>query len=103
MLTPKRLAQAALAGVAASVYTAPAGGALLRQVTLCNASDSATTVSLHVVPSGGTAGAGNAVLSQVPLAARQTFDWTATHHLAANDQLVAVGAGVTLTASGAEY
>ncbi|MCL8207180.1 MAG: hypothetical protein K6V97_03780 [Actinomycetia bacterium] len=66
---------------AATLYTAPASDAnvpspyataILNEIVLCNTTSSAATITLYVVPSGGTAGAATAIISGFSVAAKDT-------------------------------
>lgn len=74
-LLPKLLASIQLsATTATTVYTVPAGGAaVVKQGTLCNTGGSAVTVSVAVVPSGGTADGTHRLISGYSLAAGDTL------------------------------
>jgi hypothetical protein len=45
---------------------------IVKQIVLCNTTGSAVTVSLSVVPSGGTGGAANRIVGGLSLAANET-------------------------------
>ncbi len=69
-LAGKILAQGQLASGEQTAYTVPAqSAAKVASAVLCNTSGSPVTVSVSVVPSGGTAGATNRIVSAYPLAA----------------------------------
>jgi len=103
-ITLKRLAQAALGAAASASLYAPASGktGMLKSLTLCNTTDADVLARVHLVPSGGSASASNALFYDATVPAKSTFDWAGLHVLAAGDSLRASGVGITLTASGAE-
>jgi hypothetical protein len=55
-----------------TVYTSSNSSAIT-DLTLCNYSASNVTVSLHVVPSGDTAGNGNVMLDTLTIGAHDTY------------------------------
>lgn len=107
MPTPNVLALASLtqallvsqqitATTATTVYTVPANKAVkLSQGTLCNVTGSAVTVSLSLIPSGGTADGTHRVIDSYSLAAHDTLplaDYLAGHMLGPGD-FISVTAG----------
>lgn len=105
--TPKQLFQAALSTTTTTLYTAPAspGYAELLSLVLVNSTTSPITVSLYVVPSGGTPQAGNAIAYSwsldtpgIPYVVRPALVIPS----GATIQGSASAAGVTVTASGLE-
>lgn len=106
-IVPVKLGQAAIAAspTVTTVYTVPASTrALLKDIDVCNTTAGALTVRVYLVPSGGGAATGNAILYDVNIATQNTLQWTGTQVLSAGDTIraEASGAGLTLTASGAE-
>jgi hypothetical protein len=88
-------------------YTAPANTrALIDKLTATNTSGSTASISVNLVPSGGTAGATNLITKTKALAAGEsyTFPEIVGHVLAAGDFISAVAsaAGITIRASGRE-
>lgn len=73
-LLPQILCSTRIASTAeTTVYTVPGStGAVIKHGTLCNTTGAAVTVSLSLVPSGGTAGATNRVISSFSLPANDT-------------------------------
>lgn len=74
-LAGRVLASGQVSGTSAStVYTVPAAS-LVKLVTavLCNVSGSAVTVSVSIVPAGGTAGSSNRIVSGYSLAAGESI------------------------------
>lgn len=71
---PKAIAAAQLTVAAAIYYTAPAGTtSTINNLSVTNTSASPVAVTLYRVPSGGTAGASNMIMSAFSLAAGQTY------------------------------
>lgn len=74
-LAGKILASSRLAGTSdTTVYTVPGASAVkLASMALTNTSDSAVTVTVSIVPNGGTVDGTHQILSAYPLAARDTI------------------------------
>jgi hypothetical protein len=74
-LTPKPLLQGTLLPNAVAVqYTVPAlTVTTVRSITICNTDSVAHTVTLHLVPSGGSPSKATMVLSAVPLDPGETL------------------------------
>lgn len=107
--TNKRLVEGSqLTTTAATYYSAPSTTTtLLKKVTVTNTSGAAATVTLYLVPSGGTAGATNTVTSAKSIPAGGYYEaYEAEGHvLAPGDSLQALAntaAAVTLMVSGIE-
>jgi hypothetical protein len=104
--TAKRLvAGSVLTGSAVTYYTAPtATRAIPRSAQLVNTTASAVSCTVYVVPSGGTAGAANTVISGKSIAAGETYNCPelVNQVLEPGSTLQALGNGVTLAVSGVE-
>lgn len=107
-VTPKRLVPGSqLTTSAATYYTATGVKARIDAMALTNTSAGAVTATVHLVPSGGSAGASNCILSARSLAAGETYvvpgalgQWVET---GGTIQALASGAtSITLVASGVE-
>lgn len=73
-VTPKRLiAGSQLTTSAATYYTATAVKARIDALVLTNTSAGAVTATVYLVPSGGSAGASNCILSARSLAAGESY------------------------------
>jgi hypothetical protein len=88
-------------------YTTPAGTrTLIDKLTATNTGAGTASISVNLVPSGGTAGATNLITKTKALAAGEsyTFPEIVGHVLAAGDFISAVAsaAGITIRASGRE-
>jgi hypothetical protein len=77
---------------------------MLKQFDVCNTTGGALTVNVFLVPSGGSAGTGNALLYAVSVNANTTLQWSGVQVMNASDtiQIQASGLGLTITASGGE-
>jgi hypothetical protein len=106
-VTPKPLVQGTLlTNSLATYYTVPGSTtATVRAITLCNTDSVARTVSLHLIASGGSAGALNQIFKDVSLNAGETLIDDSTRALNAGDFLQAVASVtgvVALRVDGAE-
>jgi hypothetical protein len=104
-ITPTQLGQAAITGTIATLYTVPANTrTFVKDLNICNTTGGALTVNVHIVPNGGTAGTGNAILYTYSIAANTTYRWTGVQIM--NElqtiQIKGSATGLTITASGAE-
>jgi len=104
-ITPTLLGQAAITGSIATLYTVPANTrTFVKDLNICNTTGGALTVNVHIVPNGGTAGTGNAILYTYSIAANTTYRWTGVQIM--NElqtiQIKGSATGLTITASGAE-
>lgn len=105
IITPLQLGQTALTTTYSTVYTVPASTrTYVKQLDVCNTTASPISIYVSLVPSGGTAGTGNALFYNASLAGYSTLSWTGTQVLnaAATIQVRASGVGCTITASGGE-
>lgn len=75
----------------ATLFTVPAGATFtLYDLEICNTNGTASTFSVYLVPSGGTASAANALFYSAPINGNTTVQWTGSQYL---------GAGATVQAS----
>ena len=90
-----------------TVYTVPAvTDVSVRTILLCNTTPLVATVTVAVVPSGGTAGITNQVLSALSVAGNTTVTVDTTIHMTSGDFLAALqgtASAVTVTVSGETY
>jgi len=104
--TPKQLAQIAIGTTIATAYTAPAspGYTILKEINICNTATAAIKCQVHVVPSGGTAGTGNAIIYDWSVDANSLFVnvYDMIIPAGATIQVLASAAGCTATISGVE-
>jgi hypothetical protein len=95
-----------LSSSATALYTVPSGKtAVCKQIVLNNTSASATTVTVHVVPSGGAAATSNQVVSQLSIGPYSDIIWSADIPLAVGDAIYALASAsnvITATVSGIE-
>jgi hypothetical protein len=81
-----------------TIYTVPNGQQFtLTDIEICNASSSATTFSIYLVASGGTAGTSNALFYSAPINPNTTVQWTGSTALSAGST-VQVSAGAATVA-----
>jgi hypothetical protein len=100
-----RFFQAALVTAQTTQYTTPSARQdVIKDMEICNTSSSAITVTVNVVPTGGSAGTSNAVLYSVSVPGNQTLHWTGTIVMNASDfvSTATSATGITMTASGLE-
>ena len=99
-ITPVKLAQAAVTAATTTIYTVPAlTRAMVKDIDLCNTTAGALTVNVHLVPSGGAAGTGNALFYGVSIAANTTLQWTGVQIMNAGDTIQVQGSALGITAS----
>lgn len=74
-ITPKPLIDGVLlANVVGTLYTVPAlTTAVCRSITLCNTDIADRTVTLYLVPSGGSADDARTIMKSIPIKAGQTL------------------------------
>lgn len=102
-VSASKVAQAQMTTSYAVIYTCASGQrAGISDIEVCNTTASSIGIYVSVVPSGGTAGAGNAVFFNAALPAYSTMQWTGGIAMAAGDTLQVKGSatGCTITVSG---
>lgn len=73
-----------------TIYTVPTGQQFtLTDIEICNASSSASSFSVYIVASGGTAGTTNALFYYAPIPANTTVQWTGSTALSAGSTIQA--------------
>lgn len=100
-----RLFQAAIVAAQTTQYTTPAARQdVIKDMEICNTTAGALTVTVNVVPSGGSASTANQILPAVSIPANQTLHWTGTIVMNAGDFIstAASSTGITMTVSGLE-
>lgn len=100
----KQLAQTAIPVTETTVYTVPTGTmAIVQGIDICNTASGAT-FRIHFVPSGGSAGTGNAIFYDMTLLGGATLSWGGPQVLGAGGFIVVKASitGVTTTISGQE-
>jgi hypothetical protein len=86
-----------------TIYTVPQKQQFtLTDIEICNSSASATTFSIYLVPSGGSAGSSNALFGTAPIPGNTTVQWTGSTALSAGSTIQAVAgtANVSIKISG---
>lgn len=74
-VTPKTITAAQLTNAAATYYTVPANTrGIVKKLTFTNTDTSARTVTVYLVPSGGTASASNILISAQSVAAGECYE-----------------------------
>jgi len=100
------LGQAAATTGVTTLYTVPSSSrTFLESIDIVNTNSTTTTFDIYLVPSGGTAGTGNALFYQQTLLAKQNIQWTGLQVLntAYKIQIKASATGITIIASGETY
>ena len=90
---------AGAAAVSATIlYTATSTSSThINTINVCNTASTTATFSLHLVPSGGTASAANAVFFNVSIAPNSTMLWTGTLVLPINGTIRASASVTSVT------
>lgn len=104
-IVPTKLGQAAITTGVTTLYTVPASTrTLLKEFSIANTTGAAINVRVFLVPSGGSAGTGNAFLYDVSVPANNALQYDGVQVMNAGDtiQVQAASAGLTITASGAQ-
>jgi hypothetical protein len=104
-ITPTKLGQAAITTGVTTLYTVPASTrTLLKEFSIANTTGADIDVRVFLVPSGGTAGTGNAFLYDVPVPTANALQYNGVQVMTAGEtiQIQAAATGLTITASGAE-
>lgn len=105
IVTPKRLAQAAITGSYVSVYTTPAATkTYVKEFDIINTTAAIIHIYVSLVPSGDSAGTANALFYYNALPAYTTMQWSGSQVLDEGDtiQVKASTTGCTITISGGE-
>lgn len=85
--------------------TAPATAATVKQILLTNYSSSAATVTVNFVPSGGSVGTTNVIISGLSISANSTITFDITQVLNVGDFIAAsssIASSINIAASGYE-
>jgi hypothetical protein len=100
----------ALTTSAQTIYTCGTNGntgklGLIKSIDVTNTTAAALTVTIYLVPFGGTPAASNALYFGTSVAANSILSWRGTQILAAGGMIQALssGAGLTINAAGGEY
>ena len=102
----KRLGQTAVGtGGGTLIYTVPTGfQADVRDIIISNTTAASIAFTLHLVPSGGSVNANNAMMYAVSIPANTTVHWTGHQMLDATGFIKGIGSasGITVTITGDE-
>lgn len=107
VFTPKRLSgPTLLSSSVGPAYTVPAGTTgVVKQIILNNTGSLNSTVTIHVVPNGGSPTTSNQVVSQLSIAGYSQIIWSADIPLQPGESvqlLASLNSVVTATISGIE-
>jgi len=106
VITPVKMGQAAITTGVTTLYTVPTlTRTFVKDIDICNTSSSASaTVTVYLVPSGGTAGTGNTLAPGVTIPPNGMFQWSGNQIMNAGDtiQIIASATGCTINAGGGE-
>jgi hypothetical protein len=109
IFTPARLAQSNAANTTENTVYGPldtGDNAIVQSVVFANVTAADATISLSLVPSGGTAGVANRLFEQVTIPARSTLAFEPRQVMGEGDFLSlkqSVASAVTTTISGVEF
>jgi len=104
-ITGIQLGQAEITTSFTTIYTTPATTrTYVKDINICNTTATSLTVSVCLVPSGGTAGVGNALFYEWLLYPRDLYRWQGVQIMNEGDtiQVDASASGATITVSGGE-
>lgn len=105
-LTPKLMTPTVqLTASVVTEYTAPAGGAIIKEIILTNATAAAVTARVHLIVSAGSASAANRIISDVSVPANGVLIYSLSTVMAAASFIQALAGSATsvnLTISGME-
>jgi hypothetical protein len=92
---------------AESYYVAPANTrCVVKRLSLTNTTLPAVTVTVHLVPSGGSAGDSNVIAKNHTIAGEETWDCVSAEHVleagGSIQALASAGASITIVGSGVE-
>lgn len=105
LIIPTQLGQAPVGTSYAVLYTTPVDTrTYVKGIDICNTTAASIDVYVSIVPSGGTAGASNAIFYAAVLPAYTTLQWSSTQIMSDGGTLQskASAIGATITASGGE-
>jgi hypothetical protein len=104
-ITGLQLGQAAITTGFTTLYTTPANTrTYVKDINICNTTGISCTVTVCLVPSLGSAGAGNALVYNLVLFGSDLYRWQGVQIMNAGDtiQIKASATGATITVSGGE-
>lgn len=92
------LSPAASTTSVSTLYTVPSTNQfLLTDIEICNTAAVSGTFNIYLVPSGGTAGASNAIFYNAPILPSSTVQWTGQQSLAGGSTIQALASATTIT------
>jgi hypothetical protein len=104
-ITGLQLGQAAMTTSYTTIYTTPTNTrTYIKDITIVNTDAATIGLYVHLVPSGGTATAANAIFYNNQLPQNTTVQWTGSQIMNAGGtiQVKASATGCTITATGGE-
>lgn len=91
----KKFVQAQITNSAVPIYTCPAlSQDVIKNIDITNTSAAAVTVTMNLVPAGGSVGVGNQFFPTMSIPANSIVHWTGTQVMNAGD-FISVVAGTT--------
>ncbi len=94
----QQLAGGAATTATSTLFTASSGARThLNTINICNTATTQATFSIFIVPSGGTAGTGNAIFYNCVIPANTTTLWTGTLIVPASGSIQASASATTVT------
>lgn len=92
------IARKAMTTAVETLYTVPTGYQMnISEIDVTNTSAGTLTVTVYLVPSGSTAGASNALLSTVSVAANSIYQWKGSQVLNIGDSIQSLASATTMT------
>jgi hypothetical protein len=104
-ITPVRLGQSVVGTAYTTLYTTPVNSrTYVKQMDIANTTVGSKKITINIVPTGGTAVDGNAILHEVTIARNDLYQWKGVQIMNYGDtiQVKADAVGLTITASGGE-
>lgn len=99
VISPVSMAIDELPTTTAAIYTVPASTrALVKTIDIANNNLASVTVTVYMVPSGGTAGSDNILIPGVTIPASSVLQWSGIHVLDAAGSIQAVAATTNVSA-----
>ena len=106
VFTPKKLYTGQPGTTATTLYTAPSSTtSLIKNIIICNTTSAAATVTLSLVPSGGSAAVTNRIMSALNISANDTVAMDLSGVLSTGDFISALqgtSGALTLHITGVE-
>jgi hypothetical protein len=106
VFTPQKLYIGQPATTATTLYTAPASTkTIIKNIVICNTTSTAATLTVSLVPSGGSAGVTNRIMSTLNINANDTVSMDLSGVLATGDFISALqgtSGALTVNISGVE-